>query len=70
MKKANLSKRLANFVRQKRGEQSLRAFSEKYGLSASSVARIESEEQNVTLRTIEDLCNRFKCDFKDLFPEQ
>ncbi len=69
MKRFDLNKRLANFVRVKRGDLSFVQFEKKFGISSSSVSRIESEEQNVTLKTLEDLCIAFKCDVEELFPE-
>ena len=67
MKRFDLNKRLANFIKDKRGNLSYMQFEKKYGISSSSVSRIESEEQNVTLKTLEDLCIAFKCDVGELF---
>jgi DNA-binding Xre family transcriptional regulator len=69
MKRFDLNKRLASFIKDKRGELSYVQFEKKYGISSSSVSRIESGEQNVTLKTLEDLCKTFKCDVSDLFPK-
>jgi len=69
MKRFDLNKRLAKFIKHKRGELSFVQFEKKYGISSSSVSRIESEEQNVTLKTLEDLCIAFKCEIDELFPK-
>ena len=68
MKQFELRQRLAKAVRTKRGGMGLRAFAKKYDLVFSSVARIEREEQNVTITALEKLCTSFGCDIVDLFP--
>lgn len=64
----HLRKRLAVFLREKRGEMTLREFSKKYGLSKDTANRIENCDQNVTIDTLEHFCKVFKCDIGDLFP--
>lgn len=44
----------------------MRDFAKKVGLSKTSINRIENEEQNVTVDTLEHLCKKFKCSTKDL----
>lgn len=68
MKQFELRQRLAIAMRVKRGEMGLRAFASKYNLVFSTVARIEREEQNVTITALEKLCTNFGCDIVDLFP--
>ncbi|BFM18913.1 hypothetical protein R50073_50960 (plasmid) [Maricurvus nonylphenolicus] len=60
--------RLAIFIKTKRGDQPLRDFAKRYGLSKDTVSRIESEEQNVTIDTLQHMCKVFHCDISDLFP--
>ena len=71
MKKTNtpLSIRLAKFLRAKRGEMTLIQFSRKLGISKSSLNRMEMGQQNVTLETLDVLCERLKCNVGDLFAE-
>lgn len=69
MKQDELKERLAKFIRSKRDDMPLRAFAQKHGLSFASVSRIEKLEQNVTIRTLEELCRAFKCDIDELFPK-
>jgi transcriptional regulator with XRE-family HTH domain len=45
-----------------------RTFARKTGLAQSSIMRIENEDQNVTLETLEILCKTFHVDVADLFP--
>jgi len=56
-------------MKSKRGNTPLRRFAGRYGLSRATVARIESETQNVTIDTLEHLCKVFKCGVSDLFPD-
>lgn len=69
MKQYDLRKRLAKFMKLKRGDMALRAFAKRHGLSFSSVSRIEKLEQNVTIDTLESMCKAFHCDVDELFPK-
>lgn len=62
-------KRLANFVKRKRGTETIRDFARKVGLSASTLNNIMNQSQNVTLDTLEHLCRVYNCEIKDLFDE-
>lgn len=62
-------KRLAKFLKQKRGELSAREFSQRTGLSKSTINNLENQAQNVTLDTLEQLCTVFRCRIQDLFPK-
>ena len=42
----------------------------KLGISKSSLNRIEIGQQNVSLRLLERLCARLKCDVADLFADK
>jgi transcriptional regulator with XRE-family HTH domain len=66
----SLQKQLGWFLRQKRGTLSYPAFARKLGVSSSSLHRIEMGEQNVTLKTLEFLLKRLKCDVTDIFHER
>lgn len=59
-------KHLAAEMRRRRGELSIRDFALKTGLSKTSLQRIENEEQNVTIDTLEHLCKKFRCEAEDL----
>jgi transcriptional regulator with XRE-family HTH domain len=63
-----LRRRLAKFIRERRGSLSQRAFARKSGLGQSTIMRIENLEQNVTLETLEQLCKAFHLDVFELFP--
>ena len=63
----NLARRLATNLKKRRGEMPQRIFARKVGISYSTIARIEIEQQNVSLKTLEQLCKALKCDIGDLF---
>jgi DNA-binding Xre family transcriptional regulator len=63
-----LAERLARGLARFRGEESQNQFARRLGISNASLNRIENRVQNVSLRTIEVLCRRLKCDVADLFP--
>lgn len=64
----HLRSRLAAFIRHKRGDTPQRLFARKLGLAQSTIMRIENEDQNVTLHTLEQLCKAFHVDVAELFP--
>jgi transcriptional regulator with XRE-family HTH domain len=64
----HLRSRLAAFIRQRRGSTPQRVFARKMGVAQSTIMRIENEDQNVTLKTLEQLCKAFHVDVGDLFP--
>jgi transcriptional regulator with XRE-family HTH domain len=63
-----LRRRLAKFIRERRGPLSQRAFARKSGLGQSTIMRIENLDQNVTVDTLEQLCKAFHVDVAELFP--
>ena len=65
----HLRNRLAGFIREKRGDKTLREFSARYGLSKDTVKRVEQADQNVTIDTLYHMCKVFRCDVGDLFPK-
>jgi DNA-binding Xre family transcriptional regulator len=64
---ASLQKQLGRFLHARRGEMSLPAFAKKVGISSSSLHRMEMDEQNVTLKTLEHLLKRLNCTLSDVF---
>lgn len=64
-----LAKQLGAFLRRKRGDLTYQEFSRKMGISDSTLQRLEIGRQNVTLKTLEQICTRLKCDVADLFGE-
>lgn len=64
-----LRKRLAKQMKKMRGDETKREFAKKLGISKSTLHRIEMNEQNVGLDTLEILCKKLQCDISDLFPD-
>jgi DNA-binding Xre family transcriptional regulator len=64
-----LAKQLAAFLRNKRGDLTYAQFSRKVGLSDSTLQRLEVGEQNVTLKTLEQIVNRLNCKVSDIFDD-
>ncbi len=62
-----LAKRLAENLRRRRGDMTQVEFARKSGISRTSLNRMENCEQNVTLKTLEQLTKALKCDIGDLF---
>ena len=67
MKKRELAKTLANNLRELRGDMSLIEFGRKTGVSYATLSRIESQQQNVSLNTLEQICIALNCNLSDLF---
>jgi DNA-binding Xre family transcriptional regulator len=64
-----LAKQLAKFLRKRRGDLTYQQFARKVGISDSTLHRMEMAEQNVTLKTLDQLTSRLKCKVSDLFDE-
>ncbi len=64
-----LAKQLGVFLRKKRGGLTYQQFSRKMGISDSTLHRMEMGEQNVTLKTLEQICDRLKCTVTEMFGE-
>ncbi len=53
-------------MRARRGALTQKAFARKVGVDQASVNRIELGEQNVTIDTLQTICDRLKCTAGDL----
>jgi putative transcriptional regulator len=63
----NLNKQLGMFLRKRRGNLTYAQFSKKLGISDSTLHRIELGQQNVTLKTLEQITDRLRCRIPDIF---
>jgi DNA-binding Xre family transcriptional regulator len=63
-----LDRELAAFLRKRRGEISYAAFAKKLGMTASNLHRLENGEQTITLRKLQEIMERLKCNLTDIFP--
>lgn len=61
------AKKLAKNLRKWRGDQSLRDYARKLGVSKSTLGGLENVNQNTTLRTLTTLAKALRCDICDLF---
>ncbi|WCJ60698.1 helix-turn-helix transcriptional regulator [Fontisphaera persica] len=64
-----LAKNLGSFLRKKRGKLTYAQFAKKVGLSDSTLHRMEMADQNVTLKTLEQLAERLKCKVSEMLGE-
>jgi DNA-binding Xre family transcriptional regulator len=63
----SLDQELADFLRKKRGKTPYAVFAKKLGVTPSSLFRLENGQQSVTLRTLQQICDRLKCNVHDVF---
>jgi transcriptional regulator with XRE-family HTH domain len=63
-----LDNQLAIFLRKRRGEITYAAFARKLGITPSSLFRLENCQQSITLKTLEQIMDRLKCSWSDIFP--
>jgi transcriptional regulator with XRE-family HTH domain len=62
-----LDSRLAAFLRKKRGETTYVAFSKRLGISRSHLYRLEQGHQTITLKKLQVLIDKLKCDISEVF---
>jgi len=65
----SLDKQFGRFLRQRRGDASYAVFARQLGISASTLFRLETGEQSVTLGKMGDILKRLKAGVRDVFPE-
>lgn len=64
----SLDKQFGRFLRQRRGDASYAVFARQLGISASTLYRLETGEQSVTLGKMGEILVRLKADVRDVFP--
>ncbi len=65
----SLRHQFGHFLRQQRGDRTLRDFGKVTGLSSSTLQRLEIGEQNVTLDTLEKVLKRMGVTVGDVFKD-
>lgn len=65
--RTTLDRQFAVFIRKQRGEMPYRDFARKLGISKSSLARLEMVEESITLKRLNQVLNRLKCQPEDVF---
>jgi transcriptional regulator with XRE-family HTH domain len=63
----SLRKQLGAYLRERRGERTLRDFGREAGLSTSTLQRLEMGEQNITVDTLENVLRKLKVTVRDVF---
>ena len=64
----SLDKKFGRFLRERRGDASYAVFARQLGISASTLFRLETGEQSVTLGKMEDVLKKLKAGVRDVFP--
>jgi transcriptional regulator with XRE-family HTH domain len=65
----DLAKQLGKFLKRQRGGLTYQQFAKRLGLSDSTVHRLELGEQNVTLKTLEQIIKRLRCRVSEIFTD-
>ena len=63
----SLDKQFGRFLRERRGHVSYAVFARRLGISASTLYRLETGEQSVTLGKLEEILKRLKLPISDVF---
>jgi transcriptional regulator with XRE-family HTH domain len=65
----NLAERLAETLRKVRADAGLSQvqMAKRLGVGRSTLNRLEAADQNVTVRTLDQLCRALRCDVGELF---
>lgn len=66
---SDLIKQLSKTLRKLRQNQTQRDFARKLGIDVATLNRLENKNENITLKTIQKMCNNLKCSVGDLFDE-
>jgi DNA-binding Xre family transcriptional regulator len=64
-----LEQQLSVFLRKKRGNMTFSEFSRKLGLPPSTLHRLEQCNQSITLRNLQQIMDRLRCNLIDIFPD-
>ncbi len=66
---ADLIKQISKTLRQLRKNQTQREFARRLGIDVATLNRLENKNENITLKTIQKMCNSLNCSVGDLFDE-
>ena len=66
----SLDIQLAKYLRKARGELSYAQFSNKTGVSHTTLHRLERGEHHLTLSKLETVMNKLKIKLSDIFPDE
>lgn len=68
----SLDQQFSEFLRKKRGDMSYAEFARITGLTKSAIFKFENykdHRQSPRLRTVQQVCEKLKCDLTDVFPK-
>ena len=65
-----LEQQLAEFLRKQRGDLTYQQFARKLGITQSSLFRLEQSQQSITLRRLQQIMARLKCELGEIFRGQ
>lgn len=65
----DLATSLANRLRRLRGKQTQRVFAHRLGIDHATLNRLEQAKENITLATIQKMCDHLGCSVGWLFEE-
>jgi len=67
MRVSPYDRKVADFLRKRRGEQTYRDFAPKLGMSSSGLHRLENLEQSITLAKLHALAQRLRTTVEEIF---
>lgn len=67
---AKLNIKLSKKIRKLRGNKTQREFAKEVGIDQATLNRIEQKTENITLKTIQRICNNLKCTIGWLFDDE
>lgn len=65
----DLTEKLAANLRARRGKKTQDEFARKLGISRATLSRLESGAQNTTIKTLNQISKKLRCNVGDLFIE-
>jgi len=65
----DLTQKLATNLRARRGKKTQDVFARKLGISRATLSRLESGAQNTTIKTLNQISKKLRCNVGDLFIE-
>ena len=65
----DLTEKLAANLRARRGKKTQDEFARKLGISRATLSRLESGAQNTTIKTLNQISKKLRCNVGDLFVE-
>ena len=63
----SLDEQFGQFLREQRGDMTYAQFARKLGVAQSTIHRLEQGEQSATLKRIEQILKKLKCDVSEVF---